>query len=244
MKKYKYESHMHTWPVSQCGKAAVQEALTFYKAIGYDGVFITNHFIGGNINYDHNAPYEEQLDFFLTDYYEGLKIGKEIGIKVFFGVELAQLFPNGHWGGTDFLVYGLKPSWYREHPEIVTLEKPQALDIIREAGGLVIQAHPYRKDSYIEWIRLYPWNIDGAEVLNASRPDFESRMGLAFAEAYGLLKTAGSDNHKAGRVEWLGCMSTDEPLCSEADFVKAVREGICDLDKIRNPRLSDPSIRI
>ena len=235
MKKFRYESHMHTWPVSGCGKADVREALAFYQKIGYDGVFVTNHFIGGNINFDHDAPYKDQLDFYLTDYEKGLQAGKELGIKVFFGVELAQNFPNGHWGGTDFLVYGLPPAWYYAHPEIVTLEKPQALDIIRAAGGLVSQAHPYRKDSYIEWIRLYPWNIDAVEVLNASRPDFESGLGAAFADAYGLLKTAGSDNHKAGKAEWLGCMSTDTPINSEADFVKAVREGAFDIDKIKNP---------
>lgn len=239
MKQYKYETHLHTWPVSQCGKATVREALEFYKKIGYDGVFITNHFIGGNVNYDHDAPYEEQLKFYLTDYYEGLKIGKEIGLKVFFGVELAQKFPNGHWGGTDFLVYGLTPEWYMEHPEIDTMEKPQELDLMRESGGLVIQAHPYRKSSYIEWIRLYPWNTDGAEILNASRPNFESDMAKAYADAYGLLKTCGSDNHKADKVEWLGCMSSDIPLNSEEDYIKAVREGICDIEKIRNPLLPD-----
>ncbi|MCQ2400740.1 MAG: hypothetical protein MJ059_02320 [Lachnospiraceae bacterium] len=104
-----------------------------------------------------------------------------------------------------------------------------------ETGGLVTQAHPYRQDSYIEWIRLYPWNTDGAEILNASRPDFESNIAAAYADTYHLLKTCGSDNHKAGRAEYLGCMSTDIPLNSKADYIRAVREGICDIDKIRNP---------
>ena len=42
---YKYETHMHTKPVSACGKASVRESLEFYKGLNYDGVFITNHFL-------------------------------------------------------------------------------------------------------------------------------------------------------------------------------------------------------
>ena len=39
----KYETHLHTSPVSKCAKASVRESLEFYKKAGYAGVFITNH---------------------------------------------------------------------------------------------------------------------------------------------------------------------------------------------------------
>ena len=55
---YKYETHLHTYPVSKCAKATVRESLVFYKDIGYDGVFITNHFLDGNINISPDAPYK------------------------------------------------------------------------------------------------------------------------------------------------------------------------------------------
>ena len=42
---YKYETHLHTYPVSACAKYDVRLNLEFYKSIGYDGVFITNHFL-------------------------------------------------------------------------------------------------------------------------------------------------------------------------------------------------------
>ena len=51
---YKYETHLHTYPVSGCAKAGVRESLEFYKSLGYDGVFITNHFLDGNVNLDHS----------------------------------------------------------------------------------------------------------------------------------------------------------------------------------------------
>lgn len=52
---YRYETHLHTYPVSKCAHKGVREALLFYKVLGYDGVFITNHFIDGNINMDRSS---------------------------------------------------------------------------------------------------------------------------------------------------------------------------------------------
>ena len=45
VKPFLYETHLHTSPVSKCASASVKDSLEFYKSIGYDGVFITNHFI-------------------------------------------------------------------------------------------------------------------------------------------------------------------------------------------------------
>ena len=58
MKKYLYETHLHTFPVSKCaGKNPVRETLEFYREQGFTGIFITNHFIDGNINFDKSLPY-------------------------------------------------------------------------------------------------------------------------------------------------------------------------------------------
>ena len=37
---YKYETHLHTLPVSKCAVADVKETIDFYKEKGYDGVFM------------------------------------------------------------------------------------------------------------------------------------------------------------------------------------------------------------
>ena len=61
---YRYETHLHTYPVSKCAKADVRDSLEFYKELVYDGVFITNHFLDGNINIDRELTYEEKIEFF------------------------------------------------------------------------------------------------------------------------------------------------------------------------------------
>ena len=171
---YKYETHSHTWPVSICARVSVEESLAFYKEMGYDGVFITNHFLDGNINIDKSLPYEAQIAFYFSDYEEGLRIGEKLGLKVFFGAELS-------YGGTDFLVYGLDKAWFLAHPEIMEMKKSRELEFFMESGALVIQAHPFREAAYIDHIRLFPRQIHGVETVNTSQPEEVNQLAEIYA---------------------------------------------------------------
>lgn len=213
--EYRYDTHVHTSPVSRCARATVRETVEFYKRKGYDGIFITNHFLDGNINIDRNTPYKEKIEFYFSDYEEAVEIGKEIGLKVFQGVEIS-------YKGTDFLIYGLSKDWYLAHPEIMDMEKSEELPFLMENGALVIHAHPFREDSYIDHIRLYPQCVHGVETINAGRNDLCNKLGDYYAEAYGFHKTAGSDNHTAGNVKRLAGMISNEPIVDEADFIRHV----------------------
>ena len=216
---YKYETHLHTYPVSQCGKASVRQTLDFYKSIGYKGVFITNHFLDANINAEYrDCPYEEQIEFFFSDYEEGKKIGEETGIDVFCGVEMS-------YKGTDFLVYGLDKEWYLKHPEIMDMKKSEELPFLADNGGFVVHAHPYRQADYIDHIRLFPACIEGVETINANRTCFENKMADLYADNYGFFKTAGSDNHSAGGQKHLAGMSCETPIKDEIDFINKIKNG-------------------
>ncbi len=215
---YKYETHLHTYPVSKCAKANVYENIDFYKHNGYDGIFITNHFLDGNINADSITSYEEKIEFYFSDYEEGVKYGKSIGLKVFSGVELS-------YKGTDFLVYGLTKEWYLKNPQIMDMKKSEELEYLMESGALVIQAHPYREASYIDHIRLFPRHVHGIEVINSSRNDFENNMAKIYAKNYGLLEFAGSDNHCASEKKSLAGMCSETPILNEQDFVERVKDG-------------------
>ena len=217
---YRYETHLHTSPVSACAKKTVRENLEFYRSIGYDGVFITNHFLDGNSMDRKNTemPYEEKIFRYFTDYEDGVRIGKEIGIRVFFGAELS-------YKGTDFLIYGLQKDWFLKHPEIMDMKKSEELPFLMSEGALVIHAHPYREDFYIDHIRLYPRCVEGVEVLNANRTPLENRLAEQYADAYGLCRTAGSDNHRGADQKLLAGMESQTPLLDEADFISRVRAG-------------------
>ena len=224
---YLYETHLHTAPVSKCAVSSVRENLEFYNKLGYTGVFITNHFIDGNINIDKSLPFKDRINFYFSDYEEGVKIEKEIGIKVFSGVEMS-------YKGTDFLVYGLNKNWYLDHPEIEGMKKSSLLKLLRENGALVIQAHPFREASYIDHIRLFSRLVDGFETYNSSRLELENKLAEKVAEMYGLLPFAGSDNHIAEKQRYLGGMKSETPIENEADFVLKVKTGQMSPFKLEN----------
>lgn len=219
---YYYETHLHTYPVSRCAKVGVRESLEFYKEIGHDGVFITNHFLGGSININEPMTYEEKINFYFSDYEDALKISKEIGIKVFLGVETSYC-------GTDFLIYGLDKAWFLAHPEIMEMRKSEELSFFKENGALVIQAHPFREASYIDHLRLYPRSIHGAEIINSCRTELENKMAKLFAENYDLIQFAGSDNHWgkeiASRKGKIAGMCSETPIADEKEFIEAVLNG-------------------
>ena len=215
---YKYETHLHTCPVSRCATADIRETLEYYKSLGYDGVFVTKHFLDGNINIDADLPYEEKINFYFSDFEKGLEIGKEIGLKVFCGAEMT-------YKGTDFLVYGLDKEWYLEHPQIMDMKRSEELKYLMENGALVIQAHPYCQAVYIDHIRLFPDCVHGVEVINASKKEEENKMAKTYAEYYNLIEFAGSDNHSGSKKKNLAGVCSDKPIFSEREFVKAVKNG-------------------
>lgn len=213
---FKYETHLHTFPVSRCAHAGVGETLAFYREMGYDGVFITNHFLDGNINVDPEKTYEEKIEFYFSDYETAVEIGKDLGIKVFCGVELSC-------GGTDFLVYGLDKAWFLRHPEIMEMPKSRELAFMMESGALIIQAHPFREAGYIDHIRLFPRQVHGVETVNGCRKDEENQMAKLYARHYGLLEFAGSDNHTAAKQRKLAGICCAEPICGVEDFIEKVK---------------------
>lgn len=213
-----YETHLHTYPVSKCARSTVEDVIEFYKNLGYSGIFITNHFIDGNINIDNDLPYAERIEFFFSDYEKARRLGEKVGLPVFCGVEMSH-------GGTDFLVYGLSKDWFLSHPEIEGMRKKKQLTLMVEHGALIIQAHPFREAGYIDCIRLFPRQVHGVETYNACRTDFENRMAEEYAKNYDLLPFAGTDNHLCSAMKSLGGMQSQTPITDEADFVKRVKEG-------------------
>ena len=214
---YLYETHLHTSPVSKCARVGVSETVEFYKNAGYAGIFITNHFIDGNINIDRSLSYEERINFYFSDYEEGVRIGRELDFPVFCGCELSH-------GGTDFLVYGLDKEWFLAHPEIEGMPRALMLELMARDGALIIQAHPFRQSKLEDYLRLFPRHVHGVEVCNASRSDFENSMAEFYANSYGLIPFAGSDNHRAHGQKKLGGMRSTAPILDEADFVLRVKD--------------------
>lgn len=215
---YHYETHLHTRPASGCARWSASEAVSYFKNAGYAGIFITNHFLDDDIPELRKLPYDKQIELYFKDYEEALVAGREVGLSVFSGVELS-------YKKTDFLVYGLCKQWYLSHPEIDGMPIKDFLALARRDGALVIHAHPFREAGSIDHIRLYPRSVDGVEVYNANRSEFENDMAQWYADNYGLLYFAGSDIHGKESHGQRGGMCSETPVLNEKDFVRKVLAG-------------------
>lgn len=216
-KIYRYETHLHTRPVSKCSKIEVRPALEFYRDRGYAGVFVTNHFLSGQVIMSNFSSYEELIEFYFSDYETALSLADEVGIQVLLGVEISL-------GGTHFLVYGLDKEWYMSHPELISLSEIDQLKLMRENEALVIQAHPFRVTKATDFHRLFPKYSDGVEIYNGGDTELEDEMALKYADHYSLPHFAGTDFH--GRLKRCLCgIEADRPFADENDFIAMFKGG-------------------
>ena len=214
---YKYETHAHTSETSKCSRIGGAELARYYKSIGYTGLIITDHYFNGNTTVPRELLWEERVQLFCEGYEAAKAEGDKIGLDVFFAWEYS-------WGGNDFVIYGLDKDWILANPDQLTWKPREYMTKVREAGALVIHAHPFREAGYIEAVRLIPRDVDGVEVINAARADEDNRRADWYAESYGLLKSAGSDNH-SGKCGRLAGVYLPERIASMADFVRLMKDG-------------------
>lgn len=222
---FAYETHMHTAQGSLCGQNTGAEMADAYKAAGYTGIIITDHFFYGNTRPSRDLNWQDWINEFSMGYEDAKRRGDEIGLDVFFGWEAG-------YNGTEFLIYGLNKEWLLAHEEIKDASVPEQFELVHQYGGIVIHAHPFREESYIPEVRLFPEYVDGVEAINAAhlhkfypRELVYNERAKAYAVEHDFPVTAGSDMHSTKL--FYGGMAFDRKLEGIEDFMKAVmnREG-------------------
>ena len=213
MSSYKYETHTHTSEVSVCSILPAAELVHYFKGLGYTGIFVTDHFLVQETPEMKTRSWPERIDFFCHGYEAAKQEGEKVGLDVFFGWEYA-------YGWAHFLTYGLDKQWLLAHPDLPDWEVLDYFDRVREAGGFVVHAHPFRER--VDLVQLAPRHTDAVEVFNAGRPDDANRYARDYANSFGLFKTAGSDVHSTARKKLYG-MRFSRRLKDEQDFIAAVR---------------------
>lgn len=221
--KYKYETHLHTLEASRCARNTAIEMMEALKAAGYNGTFITNHAWGGNTSVDRSLPWRKWVEEFSKPYYIAHEWGLKNDFTVMFGYESG-------YRGTEFLIYGITPEWMADHEELHDATIPEQYEIIHNGGGLVIQAHPYRKEDYIPEVRLFPEYCDGLESVNATHSSHLSQshnihewdiMAIDLARKTNKPMTAGSDIHCVNLFG--GGMLTASRICSAKDYIRLIK---------------------
>jgi predicted metal-dependent phosphoesterase TrpH len=132
-----------------------------------------------------------RVEYLYKGYKKAKAAGDRIGLDVFLGWEY-------HFQGTDILTYGLGIDFLRSHKELRKISLERYSELVRENGGYLAQAHPYRADLGKNKLPRDPRLLDGVEVFNADRHGkyFENEMAAEFARFHNLPTQAGTDSHE------------------------------------------------
>ncbi|MFA5447998.1 MAG: PHP-associated domain-containing protein [Sphaerochaeta sp.] len=218
MSQYLYETHLHTREASACATSWAIEYIDPYLAAGFSGIIVTDHFFNGNTNIPSNLSWEKQVHRFARGYERAKEAGDQAGLSVFFGWEAC-------YGDDEYLIYGLDKEWLLDHPEIMRWDQATLFEVVDRAGGLMIQAHPFRERSYNWSIQLYPDAVHGVEVVNGANDIDQNQRARLYAEEYDLLMTSGTDIHSIDKVgPATRGMGFDYPLSTIEEFIQAVKE--------------------
>jgi len=198
--------HIHTNRYSGCSNIDPVALMKRAKAVGLDGIALTEH--GIRWTDDHIDQLREQSG--VDD------------LLVIPGQEVACYWRQGRFQG-EFLVFGYPRSLgsSRSAEEVISL--------VHAEGGVVIAAHPFKKfrhdDGYYgAGKQLYDFNVDGLEV---EHPDYDDGARLLAGEAMTTMNIAGtgaSDSHALNTVGICRTVFT-QPVDSVETLCEEIRAG-------------------
>ena len=214
---YIYETHMHTAQASRCSDTPGRDYILKYIDQGYAGIIITDHFYRGNCAVDRGLPWKDFIRTFCSGYEDARNEGAKHNFPVFFGWE-------ENVDGDEYLIYGPDAEWMISHPEMPAWTRREQYELVRAAGGCVVQAHPFRARAYLRMIHLAPYFADAVEGFNAGNERRWDTLAMRYGQLLGVPVTAGSDNHHASAMcrEKLAGVVFDEPLTDIYDYVRAI----------------------
>jgi histidinol phosphatase-like PHP family hydrolase len=166
----KIDLHVHTRERSTCARSSEDEQIQAAIAVGLDAIVIT----------DHHAFVPPQRLVELNRQYAPF--------RVFGGIEITS-------DGEDFLVVGV------HHPalESSAWKYPALHAFIRERGGWIGLAHPYRYRPGIN-VDLDQFPPDAIEIYSANTPANATDLICSLAARHRLALLANSDAHTTERL--------------------------------------------
>ena len=124
--------HAHSSGISWCCRKPISDILKTAGDYSIDGIVLTNHYMK---NYVNEGGPSELAKRYVAEYDEAVRIGKELGLTVFFGIEatLDKCF-DAH-----MLIYGVNPDFLLENPALYDYTQELLYKRVNEAGGALIQ---------------------------------------------------------------------------------------------------------
>jgi hypothetical protein len=227
---FKLELHCHSRDVSDCATCSAEDEIRIYREAGYSGIVTTNHINRYSFKGLEDAPWEDKVAYFMVGY-EKLKAAAGDGFDVLLGCEI-NLSPLGtlprelqdsgwtDYVPNDYLVYGVTEDWLLQTGDVRTLSLKALSASAREAGFLIVHAHPFRAGTVMRDPDLF----DGYEVYNGGRAQANNDLAEAWSDLRGKIKTSGSDFHHPHDVPTGGIL-TEERIRDNGTLLRILRSG-------------------
>ena len=208
--KFKTELHAHTSPASKCSQMSPEELIDAYKALGFDTVAITNHFI-----YTEDES-DEKVGVITADYFRTKEYGEKNGINVVLGAEI-RFSENVN----DYLVYGIDTDELYKINKLLGVGIDEFYKRYKSEKNVIVQAHPFRDGM----TQISLDSVDGYEVFNM-HPGHNSRIAVAAKTIFGKNKiiTGGTDYHHPNH-EGMCAVLTKAPITDSYQLAKILQSG-------------------
>lgn len=218
MEQYRIETHLHTNHTSKCGWLDAAALAEGYAQAGYAAVAVTDHYNRDTFEYldlDTIAP-GDVMSHFLDGFRRMEAECAKRGLKVYKGAELR--FDECC---NDYLLYNCPDELLARPEEVFHMGIAAFAPLAREAGALLVQAHPYRK----KCTPAFACYLDGVEVCNLNpRHENNNPRAEEYAALHGLLRTGGSDCHRSEDIGQGGILARTLPEDAAA-LVRLLRSG-------------------
>ena len=211
-----FDLHAHTQAISKCCRLPAEKILETAKNNGIDGIVLTNHY---QKNYITDGDADTFAKRYVDEFYCTEKLGEQMGIKVFFGIEVtAELYPKVH-----MLIYGVEPEFIKRHPLIFDCTQEEMYALVKDNGGVLIQAHPFRGGTTV----LNTDFLDGIEVnCHPLYKNSFSKEILGIATENKLAVTCGGDFHADTYRPHCG-MYIPKDVCSSKALGDYIKNASC-----------------
>ena len=211
---FKTEAHLHTRPVSSCGKLTPVEQVRLFKEAGYDTIIVSDHFSSHHFKkMGEDLTFAQCVDRLCDAYLEAKAEGDRIGLTVLFSVELS--FHKNH-----YLLYGVTREMLKLREDIFDIDIDELYAHLKAHGVTIVQAHSHRAGKCVP----HPHHVDGFEINCCLRKENYNEKTMQVAKEYGLPLTIGSDCHRLEDVG-VSVTLTEEKIDSIEKYIELMKAG-------------------
>ena len=218
----KVELHVHSLGGSWCAKASAKEIAARFSAEGYGGIMLTNHYSKKAFADYPTKDFKGRIDYFFSLVDQVKNECAKVGLKVFYGVEVASA-PNG----TEYILVGFDKSFLYDNEYLYDLTQEQLFVLAEKYNLFMYQAHPARLGVELG----NPSFIHGAEWFNSHfHHNNYNALAEEFCKKNNLVKISGNDFHVADQPLIGGALIPNR-IRDEKELAAYLKSGKCKMLK-------------